>query len=614
MKKQSPLEQFTGSLTPFAVCTPVQSLVSLDPRSPWSHEILSHTTLREYSPRRRQLVSRLNHLFESVPHVQMDFGEALARNLIQESELASVYTLLINILNEEEYSERLLLYFPIELIPGADWNMSPAFINVADDFVEVYVRAWHILLLRQDIRANFVDGDIPETEIRTGPLPKVVKAAHLIPALIRKGILSYEDTCAMMEECSSNVLRESIEEILPLCTTPISVRESNTPSRDLSWLTVHISKNADDLKSLRRSHLADSAGKPRKRVSWEIARDEARSLDSCASKIAQALTNGTLDFKQFKDFLTQATDSHTILVGVTSLQKSFDSIAQMDIQRARSVYIEYEPLIDRLWRAGVLPIQERIEILWSHLLAVNIVEDTYLEERGVTTAQLEEVAKLRQDVQDVATGIARVIQESAELSAFMMPVAIVCGSQAKGYGTTETDIAAFIRPRIGLSQRDHIQKLLANHLKSIGITNTVFEFWLEETDNGLKIRDFPNPDRSLGDSLLVQNLFGGIWFGNHSSIRELYATVLASYLDRTDKLIQNQPLREFWLEEMERDTLQYRLMHKGYQRFYPERRTSCIPEAMVDSSGAFWDSGYRRLATKLFLKKVFLPYLPSTQK
>jgi hypothetical protein len=50
-------------------------------------------------------------------------------------------------------------------------------------------------------------------------------------------------------------------------------------------------------------------------------------------------------------------------------------------------------------------------------------------------------------------------------------------------------------------------------------------------------------------------------------------------------------------------------MHRGYHLLYPERKTLCVSEKMVDAEGAFWDSGYRRIATILFLKKVFLPYV-----
>ena len=68
--------------------------------------------------------------------------------------------------------------------------------------------------------------------------------------------------------------------------------------------------------------------------------------------------------------------------------------------------------------------------------------------------------------------------------------------------------------------------------------------------------------------------------------------------------------RKNWLLEIERDTLQYRLMHKGNARHYPEQGgIQTENSGALDSESMFWDSGYRRVATQLFLKKVFLPQL-----
>jgi len=83
---------------------------------------------------------------------------------------------------------------------------------------------------------------------------------------------------------------------------------------------------------------------------------------------------------------------------------------------------------------------------------------------------------------------------------------------------------------------------------------------------------------------------------------------LAPYLRETDKKIMNREARGLYLEEMERDILQYRLMHKGYERFFPPAGGLHSAHAdKVDGESMFWDSGYRQLATKLFASRVFLP-------
>src|SRR6185295_13438322 len=117
-------------------------------------------------------------------------------------------------------------------------------------------------------------------------------------------------------------------------------------------------------------------------------------------------------------------------------------------------------------------------------------------------------------------------------------------------------------------------------------------------------------DSAMGDSTLTHVLFEGAWGGNKNTIRELYEKLLVDYLYSKGKTVLQHDARTFWLKEIERDTLQYRLMHKGYARFFPKQGGIDTDHSSgIDSNSAFWDSGYRRLASKLFIDKVFLPQL-----
>ena len=66
--------------------------------------------------------------------------------------------------------------------------------------------------------------------------------------------------------------------------------------------------------------------------------------------------------------------------------------------------------------------------------------------------------------------------------------------------------------------------------------------------------------------------------------------------------------RDFYLQAIERDLLQYRLLHKGYERHYPTTKKTA---ESIDGNSAYWDSGYRAVATKLFIDKVYIPQLNS---
>jgi hypothetical protein len=84
--------------------------------------------------------------------------------------------------------------------------------------------------------------------------------------------------------------------------------------------------------------------------------------------------------------------------------------------------------------------------------------------------------------------------------------------------------------------------------------------------------------------------------------------VLVGYMFETDEQIRGHSARSAYLEEIERDMLQYRLMHKGYERHYPPYGGINTPHAdLIDGKSTFWDSGYRQTAIRLFASQVFLP-------
>jgi hypothetical protein len=57
---------------------------------------------------------------------------------------------------------------------------------------------------------------------------------------------------------------------------------------------------------------------------------------------------------------------------------------------------------------------------------------------------------------------------------------------------------------------------------------------------------------------------------------------------------------------MERDTVLYRLLHKGYERYFPIQSPYAGATA-IDGDSAFYDPRFRRFATELYLGRVFLP-------
>jgi len=67
------------------------------------------------------------------------------------------------------------------------------------------------------------------------------------------------------------------------------------------------------------------------------------------------------------------------------------------------------------------------------------------------------------------------------------------------------------------------------------------------------------------------------------------------------------------LERLEVDSLQYRLLHKGFRRVCPKDLTSRdfseLNVQEVASDSTFFETGYRVTATNLYFSNVFIPKL-----
>jgi hypothetical protein len=204
------------------------------------------------------------------------------------------------------------------------------------------------------------------------------------------------------------------------------------------------------------------------------------------------------------------------------------------------------------------------------------------------------------------------IEDDSQLKGMVYPSVLVYGSRLKGYGEQDADIdlSLFIKPGVSHSQQARIRQLVQNALDTSEIKDPPTEFWLDEVGEQLEVHDFDDYDYLKAQSNWAHLLFGAAWVGSQETIAELQRKLLPTYFYETDKEMHGYNLRKVWLEELERDTLQYRLMHKGYQRHFPAVGGFKQPNTKpIDGNSVFWDSGYRRLASSLFIDKVFLPKL-----
>lgn len=169
----------------------------------------------------------------------------------------------------------------------------------------------------------------------------------------------------------------------------------------------------------------------------------------------------------------------------------------------------------------------------------------------------------------------------------ILPVAILFGSKLKGYGDkdSDADIAVFVKPGIVKDQPRVTQKLKAK------FGQDVMTYWLKEDGDELTIHNFQTPHPQLGENTDAHILFGGAYHGDLSTIQMLGDKLLKPYFYNKDK-----NARRVWLAEMERDFLQFRLLHRGYEAYHTPKQDD-----------VFWDDGYRMIASKLYASRVFMP-------
>ena len=181
----------------------------------------------------------------------------------------------------------------------------------------------------------------------------------------------------------------------------------------------------------------------------------------------------------------------------------------------------------------------------------------WLAERDQPVELLTPEAKLEAPFR---TTIPTLRPQFEEIAARLGPdeIVLVGGSQLKGYGTSNSDLDVY-----ELTQINH-----------------------------------------FGDMYLYYNT---VWLGGERMDTVSLETTRSSRIARYD-LAQDgvhDRLRRLAIERLESDLLQYRLLHKGFARFTGRNQFSDVPVEM-DGDCPFYDDEYRRIATMLYAKYVWI--------
>jgi hypothetical protein len=415
------------------------------------------------------------------------------------------------------------------------------------------VRRWRELLTVSDVRANFVDGDIVEE----APAPRVVKAAHLLPALMERRLVSAADVEALIERAQGDeILLDSLADALPdLLPRTAPPRRGDEPP----------------------------AASPA-RQEWE----RRQRAEQAERQRAQEIAAGILRRGSVAEGLCNLLEGGAGALEVQATRIVLERLASEDLSRARAAYPACAPLLEALWRSA----PDALVSLWSRLEAMGAIEDPPWGRLGLSRPRLDGTCFGDPHLHELVARQLGPLLDSPRL----YPAGIFFGSRLKGYAASDADLdlAVFVRPGVTAAPR---------------LPPKTVEVWLDEHGDELRVRDFPAPQATQAGSDWVHVLFGGAWYGDRATIEMLHARLLAPYLRSRQVAPDGRPARALWLEELERDVLQYRLLHRGYARLQPRRGglPATPSTARLDPASTFWDEGYRRLATLLYLERVFLP-------
>ncbi|MBI4257238.1 nucleotidyltransferase domain-containing protein [Candidatus Uhrbacteria bacterium] len=577
----------------------------------WPQEIAQNKEFLRQLEARQELVRRLDVVLSCLLRPDMSLEQAVASGDLTQAQVADLYASLNTLLEDGSEYQRVLLYLPFEFLSGA-----PEF------FKQTYLSAWEKLLSTHDVRANFVDGDVMEVEKRETDLPRVVKAAHLIPKLVEVGFLTVEEVLRRMDETDDDVLRNSIVDTLPVLRDMGflegdrgGVKETPEGS-EVTRISIESQLDSD----FRRIDSADYGDITKKREAWLKQDKKRKAIESASETIQRVLEAGILDCETGRTFVFPEASAQVSQAFVEGVRKAVEAKAREDQAQAQGLYATHRETLESLWQSRDSQVREALAKTFYRLHGLGIVSDTELQAQGLVIPALagpfsENLKHLQPEVAEVRR-IVEAVERDSQLSKFMYPVVLLYGSRLKGYGSenSDIDVAVFVRPDVDSKQKEVMRALLAQHFSHEKIGGEVAEFWTKEEGGELRVRDFEEYDPKIAERIWTYVLFGAAWEGDAKAVAELRTKLLVPYFYDDKKTLYNRDVRALYLEELERDTLQYRLMHKGYEKFYPSYGGMNTPHAdSIDGKSMFWDSGYRQMATKLYASRVFLPKLDRSE-
>lgn len=609
-------------------------------------EVAGNRKLLEEAAQRRRISGNLGKIFERVEDLNLDVGEVLSRGLVKPKELANLYQELTEFIEVDDNNDRIILYLPFQILPDLNTSKKqPIELVIAQErFAQAYKDAWIRLLFESEVRASFVDGDVLEPGL--GEPVRIRKAGHLAPEVLKRGLISPKEILKILTIVNEDELLQSLTEgiavardcqlfndeewsevqaigrIKPAVAAVLAkMVESSRPevpkptNREFpDFLESIVSDLEVELAQIEVRHRPGS----KERIKWlkQVERDQA--IEQFASEVAQGLLSQKLGIKEVR-LLCQRSgyEDGCRLVGIRSFIRAAEKLSTANLSEARELAASYKPLVEELWRENSLTVKDEIISGLAHWQRGRIVDQEFINGLGIKIPDLASPfpvnleALLTTDLRPLVEAVGK-IKKNPDLAGDFFPLILVFGSRSKGYATltADYDLAVFTKPGTVWEKRKEIMEGLRQQVPELKTVGKISEFWLEKKEGGFGFRQTPEDAYGVIRAPQVDLILGGVWLGQEGEAEEIGNDLLQRYLDLSRFKEHKDQARIHLLRQVEDDTLQFRLLHKGYRRFYPNRREEGSKNAdLIDWQSDFWDPGYRRVASLLFLSRVFLPDL-----
>ncbi len=606
--------------------------------------VLEHPRLLKEAAERRELYDSLGTLFAAIPDPRMDISEAMNTGLVSADSARAVYSQLTNFLETDENNARLILYLPSQILPDRRVKKDSEELEESEQkFAEKYKDAWVRLLCETDVRANFVDGDVLEPGM--GEPKWVVKAGHVIPFALRKGLLRSEDILEVLRLSNDDELAEAV-------TEGTRVAYANGDVKEEDWKFVGIlGRNNQVIDTVLHSSIASkyelqahsisdvtsqfnetmrtieetydpitssyAKSMSEARVRWEKDVRINDVIDKTAQDIASCMMNadGGLDTLLALESLFAGKDVNRL--AVRTILKLGEDYARIDKgQGVAFADAAWDTLVS-FFAEGDSEIKEEVSRCINYFVREGMLEQEKGEVLGIPIPDLQQVfpvdlTTLESNQASLLSVAATKLTDTPALSHTFYPGFLLCGSQMKGYAglTSDLDTVVFVRPEVKAEDRHKVITPLYElpEIKNLGL---VKEFWLDKKDGQLVFRQpIESKDRIPVISFTeIHSFLGGAWIGDLAKLQQVRDDLLVRYVDLSRSGDQKDDVRRHLLRQLENDLLQSRLLHKGYARFYPDNNEKIQEGELIDHQGSFYDPGYRRVATQTFVSRVFLPDL-----